>query len=171
MAPKSSASVCLSSTEPRGTPTSRRCVGASECLRGATPTHSRQKFALCRRASIPTSCRPRRRTHMSDEDDDFAGGAGDRTTIIRQQFAAAIATVLDESLSSDDGDNLPVSQAFAAQLTEVSSQSVELEHAFLRTSSLRTHYDSIRFLALCSLSPHEHAGGIPVGDHCTGSRP
>ena len=55
------------------------------------------------------------------EDDDFASQA-DRSTMLRQNFAAALAAVLDANDSDEAASRPPPSAAFAAQLTEVAWQ-------------------------------------------------
>ena len=50
-----------------------------------------------------------------DEDDDFAAHT-DRQTVLRQNFAAGVATVLD---ANDSASRLPTSTGFATALTEI----------------------------------------------------
>lgn len=55
---------------------------------------------------------------MDESDDDFRSQA-DRTTVLRQHFAAAVAAVLDADDTADAAARPPPSASFAAQLTEV----------------------------------------------------
>ena len=70
--------------------------------------------------STPRAVFARSMADGGSEDDDFASQA-DRTTTLRQNFAAAIASVLDTNDPNDTRRPLP-SAAFAAQLTEVAWQ-------------------------------------------------
>ena len=53
---------------------------------------------------------------MSDEDADFASQV-DRTSVLRSNFAAGVASVIDANDTEEAA--LPVSAAFVEQLTEV----------------------------------------------------
>ena len=54
---------------------------------------------------------------MAESEDDAFASQADRTTILRQNFAAAVAGVLD---ADDKPSRLPCSPSFATQLAEVS---------------------------------------------------
>ena len=56
------------------------------------------------------------RRMAESEDDDFAEQT-DRSTVLRQNFASAVAAVLDEA--EEANARLPASAGFAAQLAEV----------------------------------------------------
>ena len=53
-----------------------------------------------------------------DNDDDEFAEPADRSTVLRSNFAAAVATVLDEE-GEQSAASLPASAGFAAALTEV----------------------------------------------------
>ena len=55
---------------------------------------------------------------MSDDDDAFAEQA-DRSLVLRQNFAAAVAAVLDADADTPAAARLPPSAAFAQALTDV----------------------------------------------------
>lgn len=88
-------------------------VKGSSCKR-KTPLRPVTKHGLV--GSQPHARAPSARAMADSEDDDFAEQS-DRSTVLRQNFASAVAAVLDEA--EEANARLPASAGFAAQLAEV----------------------------------------------------